>query len=57
MRHKLYTTFDFILTAVFAVVIMPLLGMALLVTTPAFRAIQLMNKCRRSLTAMLGERK
>lgn len=54
MRRRLYNAFDFTLTALFAIVIMPMLGIAMLVSVPAFRALQLMNRCRRYLNTTLG---
>lgn len=54
MRRRLYDAFDFTLTALFAMVIMPLLGLSLLVTIPAFRALHLMNRCRRYVSATFG---
>lgn len=53
-RRKLYNAFDLMVTALFFLIIMPLLFLSLLFTAPAFRTLHLMNRCRRYLSATFG---
>lgn len=49
MKRALYDTMDLVLTGLFALVIMPLLGVMLLVSTPTWYVLRLMGRTRKLL--------
>lgn len=53
MKRSMYSTIDFVMTAIFAIVIMPMLGLTLLLSVPAFRLLRLMNAVRNKLASTM----
>jgi uncharacterized membrane protein len=49
MKRGLYDTIDLVLTGLFALVVMPLLGVMLLVSTPTWYVLRLMGRARKWL--------